>query len=431
MLALIAQSALVAWTAAASGQPQQRACQRGDTYCIEMARITSDARVRRAVTFFEQTDASALRELVALTQVPAPPFKESERAKRFAEMMRAAGADSVVIDEIGNVVAVRRGIRRARRVGVAGHMDTVFPEGTDVRVKQRGDTLFAPGVGDNTRGLIAMLQTVRALAHANIRTDADLVFVGTVGEEGLGDLRGMKHMFRDGAPRFDAVIAVDASSDESITNAAIGSKRYRVTFIGPGGHSWSAFGTANPIHAVSRAIQKFDAAASRYTAVNAATTYSVGRIGGGTSVNAVPAQAWAEVDLRSEDPARLSSLDSIFHISMVDALNEQNALRRTGPELTLEARLIGDRPSGTTAANAPLVQRAMAATRAIGMTPRLDESSTDANVPISRGIPAITVSRGGEDGRAHSTDEYWVHTNSTRGLRRLLFLLLAEAGLSR
>ena len=393
-----------------------------------MQRITTHPRVRRAVAFFDQTDAAAIRELIALTQIPAPPFKEAERAKRFAEMMRAAGADSVAIDEIGNVIAVRRGVRRTRRIGVAGHMDTVFPEGTDVRVRQRGDTLFAPGIGDNTRGLIAMLQAMRALVHAGIRADADIVFIGTVGEEGIGDLRGMKHIFRAGAPRMDALIAVDASSDEAITNGAIGSKRYRVTFNGPGGHSWSAFGAANPIHALSRAIRKFDDAAGRFTATAAATTYSVGRIGGGTSVNAIPAQAWAEVDLRSESPLRLASLDSIFHTSMVDALNEQNAVRTTGPELTLEARLIGDRPSGSTPANAPLVLRAMAATRALGLVPRLDESSTDANVPISRGIPAITIGRGGEEDRAHSTDEWWINTHGTRGLRRLLYVVLAEAG---
>jgi tripeptide aminopeptidase len=426
-LIAIAQTALVAWTAAA-GEPQ-RACPRSDTYCLEMQRIVANSRVRRAVEFFERTDAAALRELVALTQVPAPPFKESERAKRFAEMMRAAGADSVAIDEVGNVIALRRGVRRMRRVGIAGHMDTVFPEGTDVRVKQRGDTLFAPGVGDNTRGLIAMLQAMRALVHAGIRTDADIVFIGTVGEEGLGDLRGMKHVFRAGAQRIDAVIAVDASGDEAITNSAIGSKRYRVTFNGPGGHSWSSFGAANPIHALSRAIRKFDDAAARFTATAPATTYSVGRIGGGTAVNAIPAQAWAEVDLRSANPTLLGSLDSIFHTSMVDALNEQNAVRTTGAELTLEARMIGDRPSGSTPATAPLVLRAMAATRALGLVPRLEESSTDANVPISRAIPAITISRGGEEGRAHSTDEWWMNAHGTRALRRLLYVVLAEAGL--
>ena len=429
MLTQIAWTALTALTAA-TAQPQQQ-CVRGDAYCSEMNRITTDARVRRAVTYMEQTDAAALRDLIMLTQIPAPPFKEAERARRFVEMLRSAGADSTGMDEVGNVIALRRGLRRTRTIAIAGHMDTVFPEGTDVRVKQRGDTLFAPGVADNTRGLVAVAQVLRALVNARIRTDADLLFVGTVGEEGIGDLRGIKHLLKNGDHGIDAVIVVDGSTDETVTNTAVGSKRYRVTFVGPGGHSWGAFGTVNPIHALSRAIHKFDDAAARFVASDPNTTYNICRIGGGTSINAIASQAWAEVDLRSVSAARLSSIDSIFHVSMVDALNEQNERRTTGPELTLEARLVGDRPSGTTAANTPLVQRAFAATRALGLTPRLDESSTDANYPISRGIPAITLGRGGQAGRTHSLDEWWLDDQGTRGLKRLLYVALAEAGLPR
>ena len=430
MIASFAQSALIAWTAL-SAMDGQAKCVRTDTYCVETSRIMADARVKRAVAHLERTDATAVRELIALNQIPAPPFKETERAKRYAEMMRAAGADSVAIDEAGNVIALRRGIKRNRTIAFAGHMDTVFPEGTDVRVRQHGDTLFAPGIADNARGMIGMLQVLRALVHADLRTDADVLFVGTVGEEGLGDLRGTKHLFRTGGPRIDTFIAVDGIRDDVITNAGVGSKRYRVTFSGPGGHSWGSFGSANPIHALGRAIQKFDEAAVRYTSSGATTTYNVGRIGGGTAVNAIPSQAWAEVDLRSQNPARLEALDSIFHIAMVAALNEQNAQRTTGPELTLEARLLGDRPTGTTAATTPVVQRAFAVTRALGLTPRLEESSTDANVPISRGIPAITVGSGGEGEGAHSAEEWWRNTNGVRGLRRITYLLLAEAGLPR
>jgi tripeptide aminopeptidase len=430
LIAPLAQSALIAWTALTAFDGQAK-CPRTDAYCVETSRIIADARVQRAVAHLERTDAAALRELIALTQVPAPPFKESERARRFAELMRAAGADSVAIDEVGNVIALRRGIRRTRTIAFAGHMDTVFPEGTDVRVRQHGDTLFAPGIADNARGLVGMLQVLRALVHAGIRTDADLLFVGTVGEEGLGDLRGSKHLFRAGGPRIDTFIAVDGIRDDVITNSAVGSKRYRVTFSGPGGHSWGSFGSANPIHALGRAIQKFDGAAERYTASGQTSTYNVGRIGGGTSINAIPSQAWMEVDLRSQNPARLETLDSIFHISMVAALNEQNELRTTGPELTLEARLLGDRPTGTTAAATPVVQRAVAVTRALGLTPRLEESSTDANVPISRGVAAITVGSGGEADGAHSPDEWWRNENGLRGLRRLTYLLIAEAGLPR
>jgi acetylornithine deacetylase/succinyl-diaminopimelate desuccinylase-like protein len=406
-------------------------CNARDRYCNEIATIARNARVQRAFTYIERTDAAAIRELITLTQVAAPPFKEAERARRYAELLRAAGADSVFIDEAGNVIAVRRGTRRGRVVGLAGHLDTVFPEGTDVRVRQHGDTLFAPGVGDDTRGLIAMLQVLRSLVQSNIRTEADLWVIGTVGEEGLGDLRGVKHIFRAGAPRIDALIAVDGSSDEEITNAAVGSKRYRVTFNGEGGHSYGDFGAASPIHALGRAIHIFVEAARRFTTANPGTTFNVGRIGGGTSVNAIAFQAWMEVDMRSDARPPLDAIDSIFHVSMVRALNEQNERRTTGAELTLEARLVGDRPSGTTAAATPLVQRAIAATRFFGLTPQLDESSTDANVPISRGIPAITIGRGGISMNAHSPEEYWVNVQGTRGIRRILLIALAEAGLPR
>ena len=405
-------------------------CAAGDRPCHELRALLLNPRVQRAFAYIDRTDSTALRELIMLTQIAAPPFKEAERARRFAEMMRAAGADSVAIDEAGNVLALRRGSRRTRTVAIAGHLDTVFPEGTDVTVRQRGDTLFAPGVCDNTRGLIVMLQLLRAMAQSGIRADADLLFVGTVGEEGLGDLRGVKHLFRPGGPRIDAFIAIDGDSDDGITHGAVGSRRYRVTFNGEGGHSWGDFGAASPVHALGRAIHIFDEAAARYTSANSATTYNVGRIGGGTSINAIAFQAWMEVDLRSEVPARLLAIDSIFHVSMVRALNEQNQARTTGAELTLEARLVGDRPSGLTAATAPLVQRAIAATRYYGLNPELERSSTDANVPISRGIPAITVGRGGITANAHSPEEYWVNSNATRGIRRVLLITLAEAGLA-
>lgn len=433
MIRLVVAATLAAILVAApqlsAQRPTVQRCVPRDRYCGEVAALVTNARVQRAASYIEQADATALRELIMLTQIAAPPFKEAERARKYADMLRSAGADSVDIDAVGNVVALRRGTKRTRTIALAGHLDTVFPEGTDVRVKQRGDTLFAPGVGDDTRGLIAILHTLKAMVHAGIRTEADILFIGTVGEEGLGDLRGVKHLFRPGAARIDAFIAVDGSSDEEITNAAIGSKRYRVTFNGQGGHSYGDFGAASPIHALGRAIHLFDNAAARYTAANPGTTYNIGRISGGTSVNAIAFQAWMEVDMRSESRARLSAIDSIFHISMVTALNEQNAARTEGAELTLEARLVGDRPSGTTPVASALVQRALATTRYLGVSPKLDESSTDANVPISRGIPAITIGRGGINNNAHSPEEYWVNTNAPRAVRRILLITLAEGGL--
>jgi tripeptide aminopeptidase len=420
-----------AFAAVATELNAQRAtasCPARDRYCTEIQNISRNVAVRRAYSYFEQTDAAALRDLIALTQIPAPPFKETERARRYAEMLRAAGADSVGIDEVGNVVAVRRGTQRGRIVAIAGHLDTVFPEGTDVHVRQRGDTLFAPGIGDDTRGLIVILQLLRAMVQTRIRTQADMWFVGTVGEEGLGDLRGVKHLFKTGEPRIDSFIAVDGDDEADIVNAAIGSKRYRVTFNGTGGHSWGDFGAASPIHALGRAIQIFDDAARRYTASAPSTTFNIGRVGGGTSINSIANQAWMEVDMRSDNRQRLDAIDSIFHVSMVTALNEQNARRSSGSELTLEARMVGDRPSGTTAVTTPLVQRTTAAIRQLGLTPRLDKASTDANVPISRGIPAVTIGRGGTGGNAHAPEEFWINTQGTRAMRLLLLVALAEGG---
>src|SRR5690606_22483601 len=314
-------------------------------------------------------------------------------------------------------------------VALAGHLDTVFPEGTDVTVRESGDTLFAPGIGDDTRGLIVLLHVLRALEEADIRTDGDLLFIGTVGEEGLGDLRGVKHLFRDGGPRIDAFIAVDGGSAGGITNEALGSRRYRVTFNGPGGHSWGAFGAGHPAHALGRAIFMFDTAAARFTAEpGPRTSYSVGRIGGGTSVNSIPFEAWAEVDMRSQDQQRLLAIDSIFRVTMERALIDQNAGIREGGPLELSLDLVGDRPSGITAPGTPLLERARAVTLWSGTEPRLGSSSTDSNTPISLGVPAITIGRGGVGGQTHAPGEWWLDRDSWRAVQRALLIVLAQAG---
>ena len=399
-------------------------------YCEEIERLAANPAVRRALAHLEATDADAVRDLIMLTEIPAPPFKEEVRARKYAEMLREAGADSVWIDEVGNVIGLRKGQKGGRVLAISGHLDTVFPEGTDVTVKQRGDTLYAPGIGDDTRGLIAVLQTLRALEAAGIETEGDVLFIGTVGEEGLGDLRGVKHLFRDGGPRIDAFISIDGSDDQRIVSQALGSRRYRVTFTGPGGHSWGAFGTANPAHALGRAIRLFDEAADRFTATGTRTSYNVGRIGGGTSVNSVPFEAWMEVDMRSESQERLMQIDSIFRATMQTALEEQNRVHRRGAPLEVDVQLVGDRPSGETDPNASLVLRAAAATYHFGGEPRLQRSSTDSNVPISKGIPAITIGGGGVGGGAHSPDEWWMNRDGVRGIQRTLLITVAEAGLA-
>jgi acetylornithine deacetylase/succinyl-diaminopimelate desuccinylase-like protein len=398
-------------------------------YCDEFARLARDPAVQRALSYIEANDGAALKDLVMLTEIPAPPFMEEVRARKYAEMLRAAGADSVHIDEVGNVIALRRGSTRGRVVAVVGHLDTVFPEETDVTVTQRGDTLFAPGIADDTRGLIAVLYTLKAMQDAGIRTEADLLFIGSVGEEGLGDLRGVKHLFREGGPRIDAFIAVDGTSDSRIVAQALGSRRYRVTFKGPGGHSWGAFGGGNPAHALGRAVRIFDEAAATFTASGARTSYNVGRIGGGTSVNSIPFEAWMEVDMRSESQARLLEIDSIFRASMRQAVAEQNRGIRRGEELTVELEQVGDRPSGETDPAAPLLLRTLAVTRHFGRTPNVQRSSTDSNVPISLGIPAVTIGGGGVAGGTHSPGEWWINRESYLAVQKLLLLLAAEGGM--
>ncbi|MBR9991273.1 MAG: M20/M25/M40 family metallo-hydrolase [Gemmatimonadetes bacterium] len=414
--------------ASASGQAV-RCDDRVNARCTEIARIAQAPQVVRALRFIQRQNDTARSELIALTQIPAPPFGEEARAAAYAELLRAAGADSVHIDSIGNVIALRRGKGIPGTVALAGHLDTVFPEGTDVTVRVSGDTLFAPGIGDDTRGLIVILHVLRALVEADIRTDSDVLFIGTVGEEGLGDLRGVKHLFRAGAPHIAAFIAIDGGSDDGITNEALGSRRYRVTFSGPGGHSWGAFGTGNPVHALGRAILMFDTVAARFTAEpGPRTSYSVGRIGGGTSVNSIPFEAWAEVDMRSQDQNRLLAIDSIFRATMRNALDEQNAALRTGQPLAVSMDLVGDRPSGITSPGTPLLDRAMAVTLWTGVEPRLGSSSTDSNIPISLGIPAITIGRGGVGGETHAPGEWWLDRESFRAVQRALLIVLAEAG---
>jgi tripeptide aminopeptidase len=427
----LAMLAAVLLAAPAPAAAQEARCyDETNAYCSEIARIAQRPDVVRALRHIEQQKPQARRELIMLTEIPAPPFGEERRAAAYAELLRGAGADSVCVDEVGNVIALRRGTAGTRSVALSGHLDTVFPEGTDVTVRERGDTLFAPGIGDDTQGLVVVLHALRAMVAADIRTEADLLFIGTVGEEGLGDLRGVKHLFREDGPRIDAFISVDGGSDAGITNEALGSRRYRVTFSGPGGHSWGAFGTGNPVHALGRAILMFDTAAARLTAEpGARTSYNVGRIGGGTSVNSVPFEAWAEVDMRSQSQERLLAIDALFRATMQRALAEQNLLVRRGEQLTVDVALVGDRPSGVTAAGVPLLERAKAVTRWFGHEPRLGSSSTDANTPIALGVPALTIGRGGVGGETHAPGEWWLDVDSERATQRALIIILAEAGL--
>jgi acetylornithine deacetylase/succinyl-diaminopimelate desuccinylase-like protein len=412
------------------GAPSAAAQTIAPRYTDEVRSLAENRAVAEALRLAEQHDAWALERLIELTEIPAPPFMEDERGERFAELLMETGADSVWTDGEGNVIGLRRGRIGARTIGFGGHLDTVFPEGTDVSVRQVGDTLFAPGVGDDTRGLVVVLSVLRALEEARVETDDDVLFVGVVGEEGLGDLRGMKYLYGDEGANPGAWIDVDGGGIDRVVSMGLGSVRYRVTFEGPGGHSWGAFGTANPSHAMSRAVRYFQDVADTLTRSGPRTSYNVGRIGGGTSVNAVPFEAWMEVDMRSISPESLDRIEQVFLAAMDRALEEENALRREGEPLTVDKDRIGLRPSGEMSEDEPLVQRALATTAHFDVDAELARSSTDSNIPISLGIPAVTIGRGGASANGHAPDEYWVNEDAFVAVQRALLLVVAEAGLA-
>lgn len=420
--AALATAFLLITTALASAQTAE------PRYVEEARRLLATPAISSAMELAEEHDAWALERLIELTEIPAPPFMEEARGRRFAELLRETGADSVWTDEEGNVIGLRRGRTGERTIGFGGHLDTVFPEGTDTSVRISGDTLFAPGVGDDTRGLVVVLSVMRAMEEAGVETDDDVLFVGVVGEEGLGDLRGMKHLFRDGGVRPDVWIDVDGGGLSRVVSMGLGSVRYRVSFEGPGGHSWGAFGTANPAHAMARAVRYFQDVADTLTRRGAKTSYNVGRIGGGTSVNAVPFETWMEVDMRSESPASLARIEQAFLAAMDRGVREENDLRREGEPLTVVKDKIGDRPSGEMDPTAPIVQRALASTAAFGEEGDLARSSTDSNVPIALGVPAVTIGRGGASQNGHAPDEFWVNRDAYLAVQRALLLVVAEAG---
>ena len=399
-------------------------------YKAEIAALMSNSDVVAAMEHIVAIEPQSRRDLIELTEIPAPPFGEEKRAKRFAEMLRDAGLGDVVIDEVGNVVGRRPGESGDRVIAYSAHLDTVFPPDTDVTVRFDDEKMYAPGIGDNTRGLVTVLGVLRALQKTGIATKADLLFIGNVGEEGLGDLRGVKHLFRDGAPGIDTLIAVDGGESERIVFGGVGSHRYRVTFRGPGGHSWGAFGLASPHHALGRAIAIFVENAPPVTSVGEKTSYNVGRIGGGTSINSIAFESWMEIDMRSGSQDKLDDIDAVLQAAIEQALQEENAARLDGPELTVDVERVGTRPAALGDERSAIVQRAVAATEAFGIEPQLRISSTDANLPISKGIPAITMSRGGISGNSHAPEEWWQNKDGHIGIQIGLITLLAEAGIA-
>jgi tripeptide aminopeptidase len=377
-----------------------------------------------------RADAAALREQLELAAIPAPPFGEERRGERVLERFREIGLDAPRRDEVGNVLGTLAGSGADEApLVVAAHLDTVFAAATDLTPRREGERIYAPGITDNARGLAGMLAVARVLVRARVRPRRPVVFVGTVGEEGPGDLRGVKHLFRAGAPlrRAAAFVALDGSGLRRIVHRAVGSRRLRVEVEGPGGHSWIDHGAPNPIHALGAAVAGVSTLPLPHPGRSALT---VARIGGGTSINAIPDAAWMELDLRSEAPGTLGEMEAEVRRVLESAVEAENAARRAGTEpLACRVEVIGDRPSGETPPKSPLVQAAAEVTRGLGIAPELVGSSTDANVPMALGIPSIAIGVGGGSGGIHTVDEWYSNENGALGLERTLLIVLAAAGL--
>jgi acetylornithine deacetylase/succinyl-diaminopimelate desuccinylase-like protein len=399
----------------------------------DVAKVIASPAYKKAVSVLDNQHDTIVKDIVTLTEIPAPPFKEKARGQAYLEMLRAAGLSDVEMDPEGNVMGLRRGTGPAGGplVVIEAHLDTVFPEGTEVKVRREGTKLFAPGIGDDTRSLAVLLGYVRAMNAAGVKTKHDILFVGNVGEEGPGDLRGTRYLFNKGKykDRIKTFFSMDGTDGSRIVNGGVGSRRYRVTFKGPGGHSYGAFGIVNPMAAMSQAVVDLYKVE---VPKNPKTTYSASVTGGGTSVNSIPNEVFMEFDMRSVSADELAKLEQRFKGIVAAAVEGENRARSTREgTIAAEFKLIGDRPAGGTPADSDLVRTAQAAISAQGLKPKLGISSTDANVPMHLGIPGITIGSGGSGGRAHSLDE-WIDVEkgaSLKGMLPGLTMLLAMAEL--
>lgn len=380
--------------------------------------------VAAARDWIQRHDGDTLAAQRAIAEIPAPTFAEARRAAFIAQRFRDIGLTNVRTDEAGNVLG-RLGGGNSGGVMVCSHLDTVFPAGTIVSVTAANGRLSAPGIGDNARGLAALLTLAEACLRCRVQLPHALTLVASVGEEGHGDLRGAKHLFSAtaGVPDPAAFIALDGPGLDRLVHRALGSRRLRATWRGPGGHSWSAFGVPNPAHAVGLATAQL-AEIALPTAPRA--VLSVVRLGGGTSLNTIPTEAWLELDLRAESESSLASIGERVSEVLQRATDLVNRRRTTGTAaLALEITPLGERPCGETPAEHPLVQAAQAATRAMGGNPSLAAASTDANIAISRGIPGIALGAGGRGGDAHLPTEWYENDNGPAGIVRALLVLLA------
>jgi acetylornithine deacetylase/succinyl-diaminopimelate desuccinylase-like protein len=389
-----------------------------------IAALSDSREVRAVLDSARSDDAVLVADQIRFCEIEAPPFKEVRRASALKQAFEHLGLSDVRIDRAGNVIGSRPGVALRPHLVVAAHLDTVFPEGTDVHVRRDGSVLTGPGIGDNCRGLATLVAIVRVLNQAGIKTPGSVTFVANVGEEGLGNLRGVRelldHTIRTPIDRF---LTIDGSG-LFLANVEVGSHRYRVTFSGPGGHSYARFGTPNPIQAMGRAIARVS---QLRVPDHPRTTFSVGRVGGGTAVNAIPTDCWMEVDLRSASATALTTLDADFRKAVDEGVREENARWNNAQSVLARVELIGDRAAGRTPESALIVRTAQSAARALGLTVPLTESSTDASVPVARGIPAIAIGAGGRGMGQHTTGETFDTTDAWRGTQYATLLVVALA----
>jgi tripeptide aminopeptidase len=385
-------------------------------------RLMADAAIKKAIEGVQRDEPFVIEQQMRLCEIPAPPFGESARAAAYKHAFEGLGLTNVRVDTAGNVLGDRDGLSPRPHLVLSAHLDTVFPADTPVTPTRSGTLLSGPGIGDDCRGLAVLLGVIRALNTGKMQTTGSITFVGTVGEEGLGDLRGVKHLFDPGtAAQVDRFVSIDGAG-LGITGTAVGSRRYRVTFKGPGGHSYGDFGVANPVHAVGRAVGRI---ADLQVPREPRTTFNVGRVGGGTSVNSIASSAWMEVDLRSADPAALLALDAGFQKAVGAALADENERWENRGRLTVEKTLVGSRPGGRNPKDAPILGAAVSVTSALGRRTTIEEGSTDANIPMSLGVPAITIGGGGASNGTHTTTETFDTTDSWQGTARAVLLAIA------
>jgi tripeptide aminopeptidase len=389
--------------------------------------LPSGPQIRAAMEWFASHRAWIDDEQARLTEIPAPSFQESERAAAVKVLLSAVGLE-VSTDKAGNVIGLLRGESDKELVILSAHLDTVFPAGTDVKVHRDKSRMTAPGISDNGAGLVALVAVARALHEARIQPRRTILFVADVGEEGEGNLRGMRAIVDAYRERLKAVIVLDGSSIDHVTTKALASRRVEVVITGPGGHSWSDFGIPNPINALVRGSVRF---INTRVPSSPRTTYNLGQIEGGTSVNSIPHEARLKVDLRSEADDELIRLESALRDCIAAGIRDEMETARDRSKGKLEWRLdlLGSRPGGELAPNSPLLATLRAADEAVHNQSRLERASTDANIPLSLGIEAIAIGAGGNGGGAHSLQEWYESDGRETGLQRVLLTLLGTSGI--